>query len=192
MGNCEYTPNSNSEKKCAWKQCEKETDRGRLSTPDKSTEQNHSNVKEKLAIRKSTQCWEQWFRKQKKKKGKVNSWGVDFEYLAVAPHFLPKLLLMAKFFKISSSCKHVTPFRCRSVIPWLGQFKQMITSTCVWLKVHFCSHQEKSVRQFSTLGDRLEKAKWTVVDSLKLPEKFSSSYWILISSGGAFPFRAKL
>lgn len=112
MGNCEYTPNSNSEKKCAWKQCEKETDRGRLSTLDKSTEQNHSNVKEKLAIRKSTQCWEQWFRKQKKKKkGKVNSWGVDFEYLAVSPHFLSKLLLMAKFFKISSSCKHVTPFR---------------------------------------------------------------------------------
>ena len=105
----------------------------------------------------------------------MNSRGVDFEYLAVAPHFLSKLLLMAEFFKISSSCKHVTPYRCKSVVPWLGQFKQMITSTCVWLKVCFCSHKEKSARQFSTLGDRLQEAKWTVLDSLKLTEKFCSS-----------------
>lgn len=68
-----------------------------------------------------------------------------------------------------------TPYRCTSVVPWLGQFKQMITSTCVWLIVCFCSHKEKSARQFSTLGNRLQKAKWTVLDSLKLTEKFSSS-----------------
>lgn len=41
---------------------------GETLHPRQINRTNHSNVKEKLAIRKSTQCWEQWSRKAKKKK----------------------------------------------------------------------------------------------------------------------------